>query len=185
MPSLGYSFFKDIKVSDSIEQLYPTFVETGTWRGDTIFLMEKHFDRLHTVEIKEQFYLEAREKYNGDKISFHLGDSSDVLPKIVSKLTGNTIFFLDGHWSSGNTGRGVKDCPLIEELKAVCMLPHAAIIIIDDCRPAGGVRWRDWEGITESAIFAILDDRLEQTYYLPSPLHKEDRLVIHMNQLNN
>ncbi len=191
MPSMDYKLLEDIKVEGKIEASYPIFVETGTWKGATIFHMEEYFDELHTIEIKKDFHLEAKNKYHGNKIDFHLGDSSKVLLELIPKLTRNTIFFLDGHWSSGNTGRGDKDCPLVEEVEAIhANHTQAAIIIIDDCRLFGkgpNVEGRknneDWSDIQKSTLLNVLQSRLEQTYHLPSNLHKEDRMVIHISAL--
>ena len=191
MPSLDYKLLENIKVEGKIEAIYPTFVETGTWQGGTIFQLEAHFDKLHTIEIKEDFYLSAKNKYHGNKIDFHLGDSSEVLHELIPKLTSNTVFFLDGHWSSGATGRGAKDCPLVEEVEAInAKHNYAAIIIIDDCRLFGkgpNVEGRknneDWSEIAESVLLDVVQNRLERTYYLPSELHKKDRLVIHIRSV--
>ncbi len=192
MPSLDYNLLKNIKVEGPVETSYPTFVETGTWTGATILAMEKHFSKLHTIEVKKKFHRDAKSKYNGNKIDFHLGDSSKVLHELIPKLTGNTVFFLDGHWSSGNTGRGDKDCPLVEEVEAIhAKHTYAAIIIIDDYRLFGkgpnGVKGRkngeDWSDIQKSTLLDILESRLEQIYHLPSNLHKKDRMVIHIRPM--
>ena len=185
MPSLEPTLIKKV-FSESEIPFFPIFVETGTLQGETILAMEKHFDELHTIEIKEEFHTKAKSKYKGDKIHFHLGDSSKVLPEIVSDLKSNTLFFLDGHWSSGDTGRGEKDCPLIEELEVInSQFSHAAIIIIDDYRLFGKGPDVDgfdlnWEDIKKSKVLDILKDRLIMEYHLPSNFHKDDRLVIHL-----
>jgi len=69
---------------------------------------------------------------------FSLGDSATELGKIVQSVTGHSIFFLDGHWSGDNTGKGIKDCPLLEEINHI-KTHHkgSAIIIIDDVRIFG------------------------------------------------
>ena len=91
MPALKYKLLKKIQVEGRIERNYPTFVETGTCQGETIFKMAKYFDSLHTIEIKEELYLRAKRKYKGDKIHFHLGDSSQMLPAIVGELKSKLI----------------------------------------------------------------------------------------------
>ena len=189
MPALQYELLKKIQFEGGIEANYPIFVETGTCEGRTIFEMEKYFDELHTIEIKEGFYTKVKSRYKGDKIHFHLGDSSKVLPKIASDLKSNTLFFLDGHWSSGNTGRGEKDCPLIEELKVInSKFSHKAIIIIDDYRLFGkgpniGGCAENWEDIQKSKVLDIVQNRLVKTYHLPSSYHKEDRMLIHLRSI--
>ena len=165
MPALDIPFLEAMLVDLNTAEKYPIFVETGTHVGSTIFGVEPMFEELHTIEIKEEFYEEARKKYEGDKISFHLGDSSLLLGDIVKELKQPTIFFLDGHWSSGNTGKGKKDVPLYEELCAIRdNFSHKAIIIIDDYNlfgkgPQTGLA-EDWSDITTHGVLKLLKERL-------------------------
>lgn len=185
MPSLNFDFLKKLK--DDYKE-YPNFIETGTLRGETIFAMNKYFTNLYTIEIKKEFYHSVRSKYLGDKIKFYLGDSGDVLPEILPNINGKSIFFLDGHWSAGITGKGIKDCPLYEELTSI-MADHKdeAIIIIDDVRlfgngPNKGNAICNWEDISVENALKICKDRLTNNYYLPSNLDKDDRAVIHISK---
>jgi len=189
MPSLDKTFLN--KIDYKIEKLYPIFVETGTFKGGTIFKMEKIFQELHTIEIKHEFYLNVKNQYNGDKINFYLGDSSKVLNEIIKKLNNNCVFFLDGHFSSGNTGKGEKDCPLIEELNIIINnFKYDCIIIIDDCNlfgkgPSDGSCKENWENITEKNILKVVNKRLDKMYYLSSNdlINKKDRLILHIKGL--
>lgn len=189
MPSLDLDVIQSIH-GDNIIETHPIFVETGTYQGETIFEMEKHFKQLHTIEIKEDFYQNVKSRYHGDKITFHLGDSSDVLDDLVDTLTDNAIFFLDGHWSSGDTGKGVKDCPLVEEVKAITSkFKHGAILIIDDYRlfgkgPSKMNEIVDWTDIDKDDLLEITGNRRSEYYHLPSSLHEEDRLIIHLKPLH-
>lgn len=192
MPSLEIDILKSIKIENLIEN-YPVFVETGTYMGETILNFEKYFSKLHTIEIKPEFYDNVKRKYNGNKITFHLGDSSIKLNEICRSITNNTIIFLDGHWSAGNTGRGDKDCPLYEELTAIIEnLNSKAIVIIDDCRLFGlgpntsnGQEVCDWENITIDKILNLVKNRLHEYYTLPSKLDPNDRLILHLNEKNS
>lgn len=183
MPSLSRGFL-DILHSDFKE--FPCFIETGTYCGETIFAMEPYFDSLHTVEVSPKYYTNTKRKYSGDKINFILGDSAIVFGSLLSTLTTNGIFFLDGHYSSGDTGKGVKDCPLVEEITSINNLfTHAAIIIIDDYRlfgksPYNGGCAEDWGDINKETLVNILRDRITDVYHLDSECAKNDRLVIHI-----
>jgi hypothetical protein len=105
-----------------------------------------------------------------------------LLPTIDNKC----IFFLDGHWSSGDTGRGEKDCPLNEEITHINNLfEHEAIIIIDDFRLFGldsssGKLNEDWSDINKDKLLHILNSRITQVYHLDSVCAKDDRLIIHI-----
>jgi hypothetical protein len=51
------------------------------------------------------------------------------------------LYWLDGHHSAGNTGRGAKDTPIREELDAVFARGHPGdVILIDDARCFDGTR---------------------------------------------
>ena len=186
MPSIDYKFLLSLK--DNFHN-YKTFVETGTHKGITIFEMEKYFDELYTIEINEILYNNVKNKYKGNKINFILGDSSYVLNDLSNKIYNNAIFFLDGHWSSGDTGRGYKDCPLLEEIQCINNnFKNNAIIIIDDHRlfgkgPKNKQLPEDWEDISDKKIIEIVFNRITHLYFLPSERDLQDRMVIHIKKL--
>lgn len=186
MPALETSIFTKLK-SDYTE--YPNFVETGTFLGQTIYVVEPFFKNLYTVEIKEEFYSQHISKYTGTKIKFFLGDSGKVLKDIIPTISGKTIFFLDGHYSAGITGKGDKHVPLYEELEQIVSLfKEKAVIIIDDFRLFGTGPNKngdvcDWEDINLMNVVKIVNDRIENKYTLPSTLAKHDRLILHLKEI--
>jgi hypothetical protein len=185
MPSLNTQFLQLLQ--DDYKK-YSTFIETGTLQGGTIFAMEPYFQNLITIEYSEKYYNETKNKYHGNKINFLLGDSSKVFKYILPVISNNSIFFLDGHWSSGDTGKSEKDCPLNEEITEINNLfKHEAIIIIDDIRlfghsPKTGLN-EDWSDINENNIFKILQSRITKVYYLDSECAQKDRLIIHIRSI--
>lgn len=160
MASLKYDTLGHI-VSTLLEEdfyFFDTFIESGTLTGNTTLEMSNYFQRVHTVELSEYYFNEFQKVLgnNNETITSHLGDSSKVVPDILKTLTNknNCIFFLDGHWSSGDTGRGEKDCPLIEECLGIDKNYKAekGIIIIDDYRLFGTKINEDWLEITKESI---------------------------------
>lgn len=186
MPSLDLDFLNKLKLPYTD---FSVFIETGTYMGETIFEMEKFFIELHTIELSEYYYNLSKNKYVGNKIKFHLGDSSNVLSNILLSITKPTIFFLDGHWSSENTAKGEKDCPLKEELMNINKyFLYDGIIIIDDCRLFGKSQKtghnEDWSDITKENLLNIISERITDYYFLDSVCSKDDRLVIHIKKNN-
>jgi hypothetical protein len=160
MPALSHNFIKELTEKENNAITYKVFIETGTWLGDTILEMEPYFESLYTIEINEKFYNDIISKYTNNKINFLLGASEDKLVEILPSLIDNSIFFLDGHWSAGDTGRGAKDVPLYDELTAIdkYFLPNA-IIIIDDVRlfgkgPNHNNELCNWEEINEEKLLS-------------------------------
>jgi len=167
---------------------YPTFVESGTYQGNTILHMEPHFSKLYTIEIREMLHDSVKHYYRGDKIAFYLGDSAERMTEVALDVQGRAIYFLDAHYSSGFTGRGEKDCPLYEELQHIVLLHRdEAIVIVNDARLFGELvinetGCEDWEDISLEGVAAIVKERLEKLYFLPSAINRKDRLVLHLSK---
>ncbi|MCR9295009.1 MAG: class I SAM-dependent methyltransferase [bacterium] len=112
-----------------------TFVETGTFQGATTRWAAELFETVHTIELAPSLY----DRYHQDlqqlpNVNPHLGDSAKLLPEIVSQLDSQpVIFWLDGHWSGGETAGESAECPIMEELAC---LEHRDqdLILIDDAR---------------------------------------------------
>jgi hypothetical protein len=129
-----------------------TFVETGTFYAHTILEMKKRFDVCHTIELSPFLYLRARIKFPFSNIHFHYGDSAKVLKKLAKKIKEPAVFFLDAHWCAGNTARGPKDVPLLEEMQILAARPYPDLLIIDDYRLFGTHQAEDWTDITHERV---------------------------------
>jgi hypothetical protein len=181
MPSIDKGFLH--KLQDDYKK-YNCFIETGTYIGDTIFNLEPFFQELHTIEFSHKYYYNTKNRYRGNKINFILGDSSIVFETLLPSITDKCIFFLDGHYSGGDTGKSFKDCPLDEEITNINNLfQHDAIIIIDDFRLFGLDKssGHDWSEINKEKLLNILQSRINNVYHLDSNISKNDRLIIHIN----
>lgn len=178
MPSLNINTLKEIiNSSDNKSQNYKIFIETGTHVGDTIIPMSDFFDELHTIELSTIYYeYFNRKQFDRKKIKSYLGDSTKILPEILPTINSNTIFFLDGHYSSGNTAKGDKDVPLIEEISSINgLFKNSGIIIIDDLRLFGTKLSEDWSEISIDSVLEPIKDRVVKSF------GHEDRFIIVFN----
>jgi hypothetical protein len=181
MPSINLEFLQELR--DDYTK-FSCFIETGTFYGETTFQLEPYFQKVYTIEYSETLYNKTKSNYTGNKINFLLGDSSVVFETLLPTIEDNCVFFLDGHWSGGETGKSSKDCPLVEEITHINNLCKGeAIIIIDDFRlfglgPYDGCE--DWRQINKENLINILRDRIVQEYHLDSVCAKDDRFIIHI-----
>jgi hypothetical protein len=131
----------------------PYFVETGTAGAFSITQAAEVFKECHTIELIEgrtpfskQIVVVDEEdptiveypfvpiEYPSN-ITFHVGDSVDILPKIVKSIADDyAVFWLDAHYSDEIPAPDdCVECPIIEELESIRKCKKA-IIIIDDAR---------------------------------------------------
>jgi hypothetical protein len=115
----------------------PIFVETGSYVGDGIKnAIFAGFESIHSIELADKHYnyCKALFKYN-NAVQLHHGDSVDVLPKILSNLTQPATFWLDAHYSGGDTTFQGSLTPLMRELELIKNHPiKTHTILIDDLR---------------------------------------------------
>lgn len=112
-----------------------TLVETGTYFGDMVCAMKDEFKSIYSIELSDFFYKNAVRQFRHYKnINIMHGDSGDVLSKLIQVLNGPALFWLDGHFSGGNTALGVDYTPVIKELENIFKSKFDNVIIIDDAR---------------------------------------------------
>lgn len=111
------------------------FVETGTFLGGTSSWAAKYFPRVVTVEAAPHLHAEAKKRHASlGNIDFKLGDSRQAMAEVVPKLTSPGLFWLDGHWSCGETAGEGDECPLMDELAVLAQSPLQHFVLIDDAR---------------------------------------------------
>jgi hypothetical protein len=114
-------------------------IETGTYLGDMMDAQRNDFRQLFSIELSEKLYKRAQKRFKDQPhIMILHGDSGVVLNRLLPKISEPALFWLDGHYSGGITAKGVKDCPVVEELETILTsnLPHT--ILIDDARLFNG-----------------------------------------------
>lgn len=97
-----------------------TWIETGTYRGDTTRVLSTIAARVISIEPEPRLYKKAVRRFKNDDDIELVNDTSEAaFPEIVSELSGDVCFWLDGHYSAGATFRGEVDSPIVKELEAI------------------------------------------------------------------
>ena len=176
---------KGFKNNDNLFRKYAYFVETGIWRGDTTFEMEKLFQKVFAIELNKNYLIDVKSRYNGNKIEFLEGKTEELIGPLCKKLDKRTVFFLDAH-TDKNPPKwlgATNYVPIFEELKDIIMyFKEEAIIIVDDVK-LFGINQRGWKDMSEENILKIVKPRLTNYYYGPSEKHEKDRMFIHLKKL--
>ena len=114
-------------------------IETGTYLGDTPWYFRHILNEIHTIEVSPMLADEAKRRFRGwSNVTIYEGDSGVVLPSVVSSISRPVLFWLDGHYDHGITGKGALDCPIYKELEAIFETSATHwVILIDDARDFG------------------------------------------------
>ncbi len=111
-------------------------IETGTYRGDMIAAIRSSFDQVHSIELDEKLRQDAAARFARDAgVCIHQGNSGERLGEVLIDIQQPCLFWLDGHWSGGETARGDEACPIRAELRHI--FDHATsghVLLIDDAR---------------------------------------------------
>ena len=125
------------------------FIETGTYLGSTVEAVKNKFEEIYSIELNKGLYLKAKQKFIKYKhINIILGDSSKKLPKILSNINSPCLFWLDAHYSGGNTSKTDVQTPITKELQCILNHPNKNhVILIDDSHEFTGKN--DYPTVTE------------------------------------
>jgi hypothetical protein len=115
-------------------------VETGTYFGEMIAATQDLFRDIWSIEIEPWLHQRAQKVFAAKPhIHLLLGDSRDVLPQVLEQLDRPALFWLDGHFSGGITGKGISETPIVQELDAIARHPvKQHVLLIDDARDFTG-----------------------------------------------
>lgn len=108
-------------------------VESGTLRGDTAQALAGIFPTVVTVELSHEWHRRASERLAGTSIRLLHGHSVDHLLALAGERI-PTLYYLDGHWSAGDTAGVEDECPVLEEIRAIGSGHPDDCLIIDDAR---------------------------------------------------
>jgi len=116
-----------------------TWIETGTYEGDTTELLSNLSNKVYSIEPSDKYYqksFQRLKKYENVKL-FH-GTSEECLETVLKKVNSeNVSFWLDGHFSYGDTFEGPNHNPVLIELEIIKKYSKSfknVNILIDDIR---------------------------------------------------
>jgi hypothetical protein len=164
---------------------YSGMVETGTFLGATAEWASAVFPTVHTIEAAPELFERAKARLAAcENVTAHPGRSPDVLRGLLPSLRGSWLFWLDAHWSAGETFGQGDECPLLRELELI-LGAGAHSVLIDDARcflapPGAPHDWRQWPTIdriasavrafsASSMSITIVDDVI---FVLPAEVHE-------------
>lgn len=116
---------------------FDTFIETGTYLGQTTAAMRALFKQVISIELSDQLYKDARKKFADDPgVKLLHGDSASMLDSALNATSGSpAIIWLDAHWSGGATARARENTPIMSELEIIrSRARDSDILLIDDIR---------------------------------------------------
>ena len=136
-----YSPTHDLIKKVQSENNIKIFVETGTFIGNTLIGLRQSFQKLYSIELDKGIYRLAKKRLaDHANVEIIHGDSAKHLPKILNDISEPAIFWLDAHYSSGVTGLGELQTPVLRELKAIFDHPiKKHYILIDDVKDFNGL----------------------------------------------
>jgi hypothetical protein len=118
------SFSIDIDLARSLTEMFQltTFVETGTFEGDTVRAVRGLFPEIHTIELSETLFAGAAEAFrHTEGVHVWQGGSASRLRELREKLKSRRVlYWLDAHWCVAEETAGQEsECPLLDELEAI------------------------------------------------------------------
>jgi hypothetical protein len=115
-----------------------TWIETGTFLGQTTHVLSKHATRVFSIEPEPTLFANAEEHFRGyGNVKIIKGTSEEVFPSLLPQVNGAVNFWLDGHYSAGVTFKGTQDTPIMDELKTIgenIKRFDRVCVLIDDIR---------------------------------------------------
>jgi hypothetical protein len=112
-------------------------IETGTYKGHTARKLSRFANHVITIEADCSYYLKSKRTLQSlQNVTTLYGDSLDLIARVIPQNQTKCVFWLDAHYSGGDTAGSLSDCPLIRELSQILPLRQStnSIILIDDSR---------------------------------------------------
>lgn len=161
--ALSSAFLKQLVEISGAE----AFLETGTYFGDTLAVASSIFSSVTSIELSQELYLRARQRFSErPNVELLHGNSAVLLARILSRPERpvDAVVWLDAHYSGEGTAKGEGNTPVLAELASI--LEHGCgteIIVIDDVRMFGylPVGFKSHEAIGQYPNFATVISALK------------------------
>lgn len=130
LSSKQLSYFKELFKLHS-------FIETGTFSGNTTEQASKVFEEVHSIEIWEPLYLSAEKRFSAyPHVSLYFGDTTKLLSQMIENSSAKRLYWLDAHSSGEGTGGLPGFSPIPQELDQILSDQGDidSVILIDDLR---------------------------------------------------
>jgi len=141
-------------------------IETGTYYGEMISAMRKHFERIYSIEFDPGLAGRAIRNFEHfPNIQILEGDSQQVLPELLKSLREPALFWLDAGYY-GWAGLESDKRRLSAEFEAILRHPvNGHVILMDDARGLNGQNGALTVGELESRIESEFPGRLVEVKY--------------------
>ncbi len=133
------------------EFVNPVFIETGSYVGSGIQMaLDAGYNKVISIELSDKYHNICKKRYaKNSKVTLLKGGSAEQLSKVLPNVKNEATFWLDAHFSGGDTAKQKGLCPIIAELDAIKNHHiNTHTILIDDVRLFG----------TEEFEFITLDE---------------------------
>jgi hypothetical protein len=133
-PSPQHVKIKILK-SNSLENA--TWIETGTYLGDTTSRLGKIARKVISIEPQVELSVFSSKRLRLRKnIEIVNATSESSITKVLEGVSGPTCFWLDGHYSGDVTFQGTEISPISTELSAISkyLTNNKVVVFIDDFR---------------------------------------------------
>lgn len=115
-----------------------TWIETGTYLGETTKFLSRWAAQVYSVEPQPQLAMRAKRKFRQqDNVTVIEGLSENHIGALLDSIAGPVSLWLDGHYSAGGTHRGPIDTPIRQELHEVALRIQqldVLTVLVDDVR---------------------------------------------------
>jgi hypothetical protein len=114
-----------------------TWVETGTYLGDTTSKLAKIARKVISIEPQIELSTFASTRLKRYKnVEIVNATSESCIARVLNGISGPTCFWLDGHYSGDVTFQGAEISPILVELSALSKFlgSSEAVIFVDDFR---------------------------------------------------